>query len=226
MEAVTGRGAGAGDRRSPRAASPGRPAPSRIRRAKTEAILGAALDVFSARGFGGATLDLIAERAGLSKPNLLYYFASKEAIYRQLLDRLLDSWLEPLRRLDRSGEPLAEIEAYVRRKVRMARSMPRESRLFANEILRGAPSIGDVLEGRLKLLVDEKAAIIRGWCRRGLIAPVDPHHLIFSIWATTQHYADFDVQVRAVLGSDDDRRFADAESFLVDLYGRGLAPRR
>jgi TetR/AcrR family transcriptional regulator len=226
MGAFTGRGAGSTNGPSMRAAPPGKPAPSRIRKAKIEAILAAALDVFSAKGFGGATLDLIAERAGLSKPNLLYYFASKEAIHRHLLDRLLDSWLEPLRRLDPAGEPLDEIQSYVRRKLAMARGLPRESRLFANEILQGAPRIGDVLEGTLKVLVDEKASVIRGWSRNGQIAPVDPHHLIFSIWATTQHYADFDVQVRAVLGSDEDRHFTDAERFLLDFYSRGLAPRR
>ena len=92
----------------------------------------------------------------------------------------------------------------------MARDLPRESRLFANEMLQGAPHIADALAGPLRALVDEKAAAIRAWARAGRIAPVDPHHLIFSIWAATQHYADFDVQVRAVLGRDDARRFDDA----------------
>ena len=79
--------------------------PTRIQREKTEAILAAALDVFSTQGFRGATLDQIAEAAGLSKPNLLYYFASKEAVHRMLLERLLDTWLDPLRRLDPDGDP-------------------------------------------------------------------------------------------------------------------------
>ena len=106
----------------------------------------------------------------------------------------------------------------------MARDYPRESRLFANEVLLGAPHIADVLRGPLKALVDEKARVIRSWARSGRIAPVDPYHLIFSIWAATQTYADFDVQVRAVLGSDDERRFEDATRFLTALYARGLAP--
>jgi TetR/AcrR family transcriptional regulator len=197
---------------------------TRNRREKTSLILDAALDVFAAHGFRGATLDQIAEAAGLSKPNLLYYFASKEAVHRLLLERLLDTWLEPLRRLDPEGEPLGEITAYVRRKLQMARRLPRESRLFANEIIQGAPRIADTLEGPLKTLVDQKARVIRGWVDAGKLAPVDPYHLIFSIWATTQHYADFDVQVRTVLGSDDGRRFVDAERFLVGLYVRALAP--
>ncbi len=198
--------------------------PTRIQRAKTEAILGAALDVFSAHGFRGATLDQIAEAAGLSKPNLLYYFASKEEVHRALLERQLDDWLEPLRRIDPNGDPETEIRAYVRRKIGMARDFPRERRLFANEVLQGAPHIADVLAGPLRALVDEKAAALRAWAAEGRIAPVDPRHLIFSIWAATQHYADFDVQVRAVLGGDDPARFDEARAFLEHLFANALRP--
>ena len=205
-----------------RAAS--RKTPTRIQRARTEAILEAALEVFSTHGFRGATLDMVAEAAGISKPNLLYYFASKEEIHRTLLERLLDTWLDPLRALDPAGDPVAELGAYVRRKLEMARDFPRESRLFANEMLQGAPRIGDALAGPLRALVDEKAAALRAWSAAGRIAPLDPHHLIFSIWAVTQHYADFDVQVRAVLGVEDAGRFDAAAAFLDALYARALAP--
>ena len=198
---------------------------TRIQRKNTEAILEAALDVFSANGFRGATLDQIAQAAGLSKPNLLYYFASKEAIHLELLSGLMDTWLDPLRDLDPDGDPVSEVMAYVRRKLDMSRDMPRESRLFANEVLQGAPRMMDGIRGELKELVDRKAAVIRGWAEAGKIAPVDPHHLIFSIWALTQHYADFDVQVRAVLGEGHDP-FPEAEAFLTNLYTRLLAPQR
>jgi TetR/AcrR family transcriptional regulator len=205
-----------------RAAS--RQTPTRIQRQKTEAILAAALDLFATHGFHGATLDQIAEAAGLSKPNLLYWFASKDGIHRMLLERLLDTWLDPLRRLDPDGDPVSEITGYIRRKIGMARDFPRESRLFAGEILQGAPHIADVLQGPLRALVDEKAGVIAGWAAAGRIAPVDPHHLIISIWAVTQHYADFDAQLDAVLGPDQTRRFADAEAFLTTHYIRALAP--
>ena len=198
--------------------------PTRIQRAKTEAILDAALDVFSTHGFRGATLDQLADAAGLSKPNLLYYFASKDEVHRTLLERLLDAWLDPLRQIDPDGDPQAEIRAYVLRKLEMARDLPRESRLFANEVLRGAPHIADALAGPLRALVDEKAEAISAWARAGRIAPVDPHHLIFSIWAATQHYADFDVQVVAVLGRDDQGRFRDAARYLDHVFTRALQP--
>ena len=184
---------------------------TRIQERNSKAILEAGLDVFSQHGFRGATLDQIADAAGLSKPNLLYYFPSKDAVYLTLLDQLLETWLDPLRHLNPKGDPVAEILGYVRRKLELARDFPRESRLFANEMLQGAPRLRDQIEGPLKALVDEKSLIIRRWMAEGRIAQVPPVHLIFSIWALTQHYADFDVQVRAVLGPAHDP-FAEAES--------------
>lgn len=200
---------------------------TRIQQEKRELILEAALEVFSAHGFRGSTIDQIAEAAGMSKPNLLYYFRRKEDIHETLMLRLLDTWLAPLRELDNVGDPLTELRGYIRRKLEMARDYPRESRLFANEILQGAPRIKATLEGDMKTLVDEKAQVIKGWMRDGKIAPTDPWHLIFAIWATTQHYADFDVQVRAVLGPErgGDGRFEDAARFLEQLFLDGLRPR-
>ena len=197
---------------------PTKPRRTRIQREKRELILEAALEVFSQHGFRGSTIDQIAEAAGMSKPNLLYYFKSKEAIFVTLIDRLMEAWLAPLREMDADGDPVREIRSYIRRKIEMARDFPRESRLFANEILQGAPRILPLLEGELKELVDEKAKVIGQWMREGKKA--DPYHFIFAIWATTQHYADFDVQVRAVLGPDrgGEGRFEDAAAFLEKLF--------
>lgn len=200
--------------------------PTRIRRQNETRILDAALEVFSAQGFRGATIDQIADAADMSKPNVLYYFSNKEKMHRALLDNLLETWLDPLRNLNPDGQPLEEILRYVRAKLRMARQQPRESRLFANEILQGAPRINDMLRGPLKRLVEEKVSTIQSWIEAGSIAECDPRHLIFSIWATAQHYADFDAQIDAVLGDvDGDRRFEAAENFLVMLFKNGLAPK-
>jgi TetR/AcrR family transcriptional regulator len=200
---------------------------TRIQREKQDVILDAALDVFSLHGFRGATIDQIAEAAGMSKPNLLYYFSSKEQIHRRLLEDMLDLWLDPLREFDAGGDPVSELRSYIRRKLEMARDFPRQSRLFANEMLQGAPHAIDVLEGELKALVDDKARVIESWMHEGKIVRTDPYHLIFSIWATTQHYADFDVQVRAVLGParGGDARFEDAARYLEGLFLNGLVPK-
>jgi TetR/AcrR family transcriptional regulator len=196
--------------------------PTRIQKKNRAAILDAALEVFSTHGFRGATVDQIAGEAGLSKPNLLYYFPSKEAIFTALLSELLDTWLDPLRELDPEGEPLEEMLAYVQRKLQMSQDFPRESRLFANEIVQGAPRMLEALSTDLKQLVEEKAAVIRGWMDGGKLQPSHPKHLIFSIWSLTQHYADFDVQVRTLMGEEDP--FEAAPAFLDTFYRRMLTP--
>jgi len=200
---------------------------TRIQREKQDIILEAALDVFSLHGFRGATIDQIAEVAGMSKPNLLYYFPRKEEIHRRLMSELLVTWLAPLKEMDADGDPFPEIRSYIRRKLEMARDFPRESRLFANEMLQGAPRIIEMIEVDLKNLVDEKAKVLLTWMDEGKLARADPYHLIFSIWATTQHYADFDVQVRAVLGPGrgGEGRFEDAARYLEQLFLFGLTPR-
>ena len=197
-------------------------ATTRIQKRNRAAILSAGLDVFSQYGFRGTTLDQIAEAAGLSKPNLLYYFSSKEAIHTALLERLLENWLDPLKALDAAGDPVQEIVAYAQRKLALSKDFPRESRLFANEILQGAPRIEYILHTDLKQLVDEKTTVIKGWADKGKIAPVDPYHLIFSIWALTQHYADFDVQVQAVMPGSDP--YAGAATYLDHVISRILQP--
>lgn len=174
---------------------------TRIQGINRRIILDAALEVFSTYGFRGSTIDQVAEKAGMSKPNLLYYFPRKQNIYVNLLEDTLGEWLAPLADLDPDGDPVEELRKYITAKLSLSSSNPAASRLFANEILHGAPAISEFLQGHLKQLVDEKVAVIRRWVGEGKLAPVDPYHLFFMIWATTQHYADFDVQVRAILGN-------------------------
>ncbi|MBU3261757.1 TetR family transcriptional regulator C-terminal domain-containing protein [Roseovarius sp. PS-C2] len=196
--------------------------PTRIQLRNRTRILDAALEIFSQHGYRGATLDQIAAASGLSKPNILYYFDGKEDIHVTLLNQLMDAWLAPLREIDPDGAPLEEILRYVHRKLEMSREFPRESRLFANEILQGAPRIAPHLESGLKPLVDETATLISGWIAEGKLAPVDPRHLLFSIWATTQHYADFDAQVRVLM--EDRPVHEGAGQYLDTLYRRLLKP--
>lgn len=193
--------------------------PSRIQTRNRRLILDSALDVFSRDGYGGSTLDAIATGAGLSKPNLLYYFEGKTEIYVTLLSQLLETWLDPLIELNPDGDPVEELLGYVRRKLEMALDLPAESKLFAGEILQGAPRIAEHLNDELKPLFDQKCKIIQNWIDAGRLAPVDPAHLIFSIWSTTQHYADFGVQISVLLDANDpaDRAHAHLEQMFRQL---------
>ncbi|EPK7361027.1 HTH-type transcriptional regulator RutR [Kluyvera ascorbata] len=168
--------------------------------AKKQAILTAALNTFSQYGIHGTRLEQVAEQAGVSKTNLLYYFPSKEALYVAVMQQILDIWLAPLKAFREDLAPLVAIKEYIRLKLEVSRDYPQASKLFCLEMLQGAPLVMDELTGDLKALVADKSAIIAAWVHAGKLAPIDPHHLIFMIWATTQHYADFATQVEAVTG--------------------------
>ena len=197
------------------------PQKSRIQHQNQAVILKAALEVFSAYGYRGTTVDQIADKAGLSKPNLLYYFKRKEDIYIAVLEHTLDEWLKPLRMLDVDGDPMMELTRYISEKLDMSFANSPASRLFANEILHGAPHIQKFLKGPLRELVDEKVKVIRQWIAAGKIKPVDPPHFIFAIWAVTQHYADFSVQVAAVLGEEPEKERL--KRAVTEILLRGLA---
>lgn len=197
---------------------------SRIQERNRNLILDAALQEFSKFGFSGATVERIAAEAGMSKSNLLYYFSSKEMIYTAALAHILDVWLAPLKTLDPAGDPARELSGYIRQKIEISATFPEASRLFANEVMQGAPQILPILETDLKRLVAEKVKVIDNWIAAGKMKPVDPVHLIFSIWATTQHYADFSVQVRALTGKDlsDEEFKRETERAVINLILTGV----
>lgn len=201
---------------------------SRIQERNRSLILDAALSEFSKKGYSGATVERIAAEAGMSKSNLLYYFSSKEAIYKATLAHILEVWLAPLKTLKPDGEPARELSAYISQKIEMSAKFPEASRLFANEVMQGAPQILPILEGDLNRLVSEKSRVIQDWIDSGKMHQVDPVQLIFMIWATTQHYADFSIQIKALTGKDlsDPEYFKQTETSITTLIlkGVGLTP--
>ncbi len=183
--------------------------------------------MFARAGFNGATTAAIAEAAGVPKANLHYHFGSKHELYHEVLVRTLHDWLVPMDSLVAEAEPRVALAAYIRAKMAMSAERPDASRVFANELLHGAPVLGELMRTELRAMVKKKAQVIEGWIEAGRMAPVDATHLFFTIWAATQTYADFDVQVRAVLGRTrlsgrDHSRAADHVVGLV-LRGCGLA---
>ncbi|MBY4897858.1 TetR/AcrR family transcriptional regulator [Cupriavidus sp. AU9028] len=211
--------------RSARAAPVGR-----IRPQNETRILRAAEAVFARAGFSGATMAEIALRAGIPKSNLHYYFGTKHALYQAVLAHILGLWLVQTDVISADRAPADALEQYIRAKMRLSALYPDASRVFANELLHGAPRIADVLREPLRALVEHKATVIRGWIASGQMAELDPSHLFFTIWAATQTYADFEAQICAVLGvehlsaSDFDR--ATEQLVALVLRGCGVALRK
>ncbi|HUN39256.1 MAG TPA: TetR/AcrR family transcriptional regulator [Acetobacteraceae bacterium] len=193
-------------------------------------ILAAAEKVFAQHGFEGATMAQLAAAAELPKANLHYYFGTKAGLYRAVLEGILALWLDDAAAwITQDRHPAEGLAGYVRAKMAHSRARPQASRIFAGELLRGAPRIMHYLGLELRRRVDDELApVIAGWSAAGLMDPIHPVHLLFTIWAMTQTYADFDVQIRAVLGKValDDAEFAVATETVVALVLKGCGVRR
>ena len=196
-------------------------------RAQIEAkILGAAEAVFAEHGFSGASMSEIARRAGIPKPNLHYYCKTKDELYQRVLRHILDLWLGTADEIQADSDPAAALAHYIAAKIDLARRHPLASRVFANELIHGAPRLGDFLENELQDWVAKKSKVIEGWVKAGKMHPVDPRHLFFMLWAATQTYADFAVQIAAVLGRKSlkpaDYEAAAKQTTEIVLRGLGL----
>lgn len=171
-----------------------------IRQQNETLILQAAEKVFAEAGFGGATMQLIADMAGLPKANLHYYFPTKEALYRQVVQNIFEIWLQAAGSMDRAPGPVEGIGAYIDAKMEISRRHPDGSKVWASEVMHGAPVIQDYLETTLRDWTTGRATLIQRWIDEGKMDPVNPEHLLYMLWATTQHYADFGHQIETLNG--------------------------
>ncbi|MFT4020965.1 MAG: TetR family transcriptional regulator C-terminal domain-containing protein [Acinetobacter sp.] len=167
---------------------------------KQQHIIESALKVFSIYGLQGASMEQIAEEADISKSNLFYYFKGKDDLYIAVLSHVLTAWLMPLNRLSKDQDPAQALGDYIEIKYELSRKSPEASRLYALEMIQGAPYLSHILKSSLKHLVQQKVAVIQSWIQQGQLKSVSPVHLIIHIWAVTQHYSDFAVQTQAISG--------------------------
>jgi len=190
-------------------------------------IIAEAVRVFAESGYEGASVATIAENVGLSKQNLMYYFPSKQALYQRVLDDVLDNWLERMANLAApDGEPADVLRAYIKAKLDFSREHPLASRVYAMEVISGAPMYGQQIRERVVPLVHKDIEVFERWIAEGRIARVNATHLLFSIWAMTQSYADFAAQMHLVLGAREltAADFAEAEETICKLVIAALVP--
>jgi TetR/AcrR family transcriptional regulator len=195
-----------------------------IRRENERAILEAAEKVFAEAGFGGATMQLIADMAGLPKANLHYYFATKEDLYRRVVRQIFEIWLDAASSFDDAPGPAEGIGAYIDAKMDISRTHPHGSKVWASEVMHGAPVIQDYLETTLRDWTEGRIAVIQRWIDEGKMAPVNPRHLLYMLWATTQHYADFGHQIQTLNDGKPltDRQWKEAKASVKDMVLRGI----
>jgi TetR/AcrR family transcriptional regulator len=186
-------------------------------------ILDSAEVVFAESGFGGATMQAIADASGLPKANLHYYFSSKEKLYRRVVERIFTIWLEAADSFETSASPEVALRRYIARKMQLSREHRYGSKVWANEVMHGAPIIQDYLETTLRHWTETRIAVIQGWIDAGQVRPVDPRWLLYMIWATTQHYADFAHQIETLnAGPLSDPQWHDATEAVCGIILRGI----
>ena len=173
--------------------------PGKKRDQNLQQILAAAEQEFVEKGYRGASVQAIADRAGLPKANVQYYFKRKSNLYLTVLDSIVELWNTSFSQISEQDDPAVALDRFIREKVRLAVTHRRASKLFAMEIVGGAPYLGDYLKSDMRQWVADRAAVIQAWVDAGKMAPVDPMHFIFLVWSSTQHYADFDAQALALL---------------------------
>ena len=201
-------------------------AKSNIREENERAILTAAEAVFAEHGFGGATMAAIAAKAGVPKPNVHYYFPTKEKLYRAVVERVLIAWLEAAASFDTSDDPAEALTSYIGAKMDLARSMPLSSQIWASEIMRGAPVIQDFLDTTLTQWVRSRERAARRWIAEGKLRPIEPRVLFYMIWATTQQYANAAHEIATLEGGAlDDEAFERAKRQVVETILGGVIAR-
>ncbi len=195
-----------------------------IRQQNETLILQAAEKVFAEAGFGGATMQLIADLAGLPKANLHYYFATKEDLYRQVVQNIFEIWLHAADSMDKATGPVEGIGAYIDAKMEISRRHADGSKVWASEVMHGAPVIQDYLETTLRDWTTGRAALIQGWIDQGKMAAVNPEHLLYMLWATTQHYADFGHQIETLNGGKplNNQQWQEAKVSVKSMILRGI----
>ncbi|TYK66630.1 TetR/AcrR family transcriptional regulator [Colwellia echini] len=162
-------------------------------------ILTAAEKLFSQLGYDGASMSMIAQEAEVPKANVLYYFKNKDNLYEAVFDRIIVTWNLGLKDISVDDDPAEVLYNYIKSKVTLAISQSMQSRLFATEIIRGAPYLQGYMRKNTRPWMREKCQILQAWMDAGKMDQIDPSHLLFSIWANSQYYADFQAEVLLLL---------------------------
>lgn len=203
-------------------------AKAHIRAENERLILEAGERIFAQHGFRGATMQMIADQAGLPKANLHYYFDSKEKLYRCVVEKIFEIWLQAASSFENSDEPKEALKLYIYEKMQISRRHPYGSKVWANEVMQGAPIIQDFLETQLRSWTDGRIESIQAWIAAGKIRSVEPRWVMYMIWATTQHYADFGHQIET-LNADaplSEAQWQAASETVFEVIWNGLAPKQ
>ncbi|MCV2884227.1 TetR family transcriptional regulator C-terminal domain-containing protein [Aestuariibacter sp. AA17] len=185
-------------------------------------ILAAAEKEFAKHGFNGTRIQQVADAAGLPKTNVLYYFKSKHDLYVEVLEQILSLWNSAFDEASIDDDPADVLARYIAEKMEISRTKPEASKIFALEIINGAPNLHSFFKEQHIHWMDGRVSLLQSWIDQGRLHTRDPYALLFHIWACSQHYADFGAQIEVLKGEPfDEHAFSEATKDLIELILKG-----
>jgi TetR/AcrR family transcriptional regulator len=196
---------------------------TKIREKKKQVILAAACAEFANKGYAGTKIADIASKIGLPKANIYYYFINKEQLYRCVLDSFIQPLLMATQPFDQYDNPADALTDYIRLKIEISKNHPNASKVFANEILHGAPHLPVDIIAKLTAQTSSAKEKLQHWIDIGLMDNVNPLHLLFTLWASTQTYADFNWQINLHLDNEaiTENDYQNATDTLIQVILKG-----
>jgi len=200
-----------------------KPRKANIRAKNIASILQSAEQEFVFNGYKGTTMQKIADRSQLPKANVHYYFKNKISLYTRLLEKIIERWNDVFNEMTPNAEPATALRQLIKTKMELSHKYPEASRIFAMEIIQGAPHLQEYLKKDMRHWLEEKTKVIQKWIADGKMDEVDPVSLIFLIWSSTQHYADSSAQILAMTNKNElnNADFNRATDFLCQIILKG-----
>ena len=186
---------------------------------KEERILEAAADVFIEKGLNGTRMWEIADRAGINKTLLHYYFRSKENIYRKILERVFAGFFAQIDAALTDGRSFPSVlREFIDGIFEITHRTPKVPLFMMQELSQGGNTVREVMVaaiGSEGLSLPERFfALIQREIVAGTIAPVDPAQLMITLLGSCIWYFTGEPIVVAMMNNLDPKHPFDRERFL------------
>jgi TetR/AcrR family transcriptional regulator len=198
------------------------------RKLRSEDILDVATRLFAERGFEGASMSDVAERADMGKASLFYHFATKDALYEAVLDRVVASFQQPLEAIYATEGSITErLDALTDTLTGALGAQPYAARLLLRETMDWGPVMRGKLVNRLMLVLEAATAWVAAGQKDGVFVKGDPRHMVLTVLG--MHLLPFGIErlVERFLGvSPFDPTFVKARSDELRRQARNLQLKR
>ena len=165
-------------------------------------IVRAAEIEFSQKGFDGVSLQAIADRAGFSKRQVIYFFGTKKNLYQTIISKIFKDWAT-YDLYQQEGSPRQILSAYIEKILKSSKEKPHLSKIIINEMTRGATVAIPVFRDlKTETTITSLKKRFEEWKTEGQIRSFDPVQYVFLVWAAQHFYAAFEPEIAYIMGRE------------------------